>query len=144
MNREEFLAKLGISLATVCVGGCLAACGKDETGSPSTITITPPSNVSFAIDLNTELKNVGDSKISNGVIVVRTSAGSTASSFTAVQVACSHEGTSIGYSSTQGKFICPNHGSQFSNTGAVLVGPATASLKSYSLAITGSTLIVTG
>jgi Rieske Fe-S protein len=75
---------------------------------------------------------------------VRTAAGNAASSFTAVQVACSHEGTSIGYSTTQGSFVCPNHGSTFSKTGAVTTGPATTNLKQYSISITGSTLTVTG
>ncbi|MDF3077293.1 MAG: Rieske 2Fe-2S protein [Sphingobacteriaceae bacterium] len=149
MKRDEFLSQLGISFVAVCAGSCLAACGKGDTGTPSTGggTVTPPkppTNVGFTVDLNTELRNVGDSKVSNGVIVVRTAAGNSVSSFTAVQVACTHEGSSIGYSANQGKFVCPNHGSEFSNSGSVITGPATASLKTYAIAISGTTLSVSG
>lgn len=145
MKREEFLSKLGISLVAVCAGGCLAACGKGDTGSPSGGTNVPvPTNINFTVDLNTEIKNVGDSKVVSSVIVVRTAAGNTVGSFTAVQVACTHEGTSIGYNTNQARFICPNHGSQFANSGAVLVGPATASLKSFNIAIAETTMTVTG
>ncbi len=144
MKREEFLSKLGISLVTVCAGCCLASCGKGDTGTPTTTTITPPAGVNFAFDLSSDLRNIGDFKTNSGVIVVRIATGNTVSAFTAVQLACTHEGTSIGYSPTQGKFICPNHGSEFSNSGTVLTGPATKSLKAYTLAISGNSLVITG
>ncbi len=147
MNREEFLSKFGISLAAVCAGGCLAACGKGDSATPITPSTPPvnppPSGVNFTLDLNTDIKNVGESKVNSGVIVVRIATGNATSSFSAVQVACTHEGTSIAYSTNQGKFVCPNHGSQFSNAGTVLLGPATANLKAYTLALSGTTLTVT-
>jgi len=73
---------------------------------------------------------------------VRVAAGNIASSFTAVQIACTHEGTSIGYNTGQGIFICPLHGSQFDKNGNVLLGPAAASLKHYTVTITGTALAV--
>lgn len=142
MKRNEFLNTLGIGLAAVCAGGCLAACGKSESGSPK--APSAPGNVNFTVDLNNEIKNVGESKVNSGVIVARISAGNTVASFTAVQVACTHEGTSINYNANQGQFICPNHGSRFSTSGGVLLGPATSNLKNYTVAISGNTLTVTG
>jgi cytochrome b6-f complex iron-sulfur subunit len=77
-------------------------------------------------------------------ILVRLAAGNEVTSFTAVQRACTHQGTNINYDAAQGKFICPNHLSEFSNAGVVLKSPATTNLKVYTIAIEGTTLTVTG
>ncbi|SKB37614.1 QcrA and Rieske domain-containing protein [Daejeonella lutea] len=143
MKRTEFLSTIGIGLAAACTG-CLYACGKGGEAKPEIKPPVPPSGVSFTIDLNTEIKSVGEAKSNNGVIVARIGAGNVVSSFAAVQLACSHEGTSIGYSPTQGSFVCPNHGSIFNNSGVVTTGPATTNLKQYTMAISGSVLTVTG
>jgi len=146
MKRTEFLNTLGIGLAAACTG-CLAACGKDKGSEPAVGGIKPPApstGVNFNIDLNTQLTAVGQSLTQSGVIVVRTAAGNSSSAFTAVQVTCTHEGTMIGFNSSQGNFVCPNHGSVFSTSGAVITGPATSSLKTYNRVVTGSTLTVTG
>ena len=144
MKRDEFLSTLGIGLAAVCTG-CLYGCSKsgDDEGSPITPP-HPPSNVSLTLNLDTELRNVGDQKVQSGIIVVRLATGNVPASFTAVQAACTHEGTTIGFNANQGRFICPNHGSQFSTSGDVQNGPATSDLKKYNIAITGSTLTITG
>lgn len=145
MERDEFLQKFGIGLLAVCAGCGIASCGSKSSSPTPTNTNTGPAKGSgnvFSADLNTELTAVGSSKTSNGVILVRTAAGNTSSSFTAVQVACTHEGTAIGYNNGQGVFICPLHGSQFSKAGAVLQGPATTALQQYTVNIQGSTLTV--
>lgn len=143
MEREEFLSKLGIGVAAICAGGCFAACSKSDTGSPTPNPNPNPGGVSFNINLDSEIKNIGDSKTASGVIVVRLNGGNEVSSFTAVQLACTHAGTSINYSANQTRFICPNHGSQFSTSGAVLTGPASSNLKQYNIVIAGSILTVT-
>lgn len=146
MKRTEFLSTLSIGIAAACTG-CLAACGKGGEGDPGGGAIAPPvppSGVNFTVDLNTEIKSVGESKTNNGVIVVRLAAGNEVASFTAVQVACTHEGTLIGYNGAQGKFVCPNHGSEFSSAGVVTMGPATSNLKKYTISIASNVLTVTG
>lgn len=147
MERSEFLAKLGVGLAAVCTGCTLVSCGS-KSNDPKPNDPNDGGNNGggdgelFSINMNNELTAVGQSKISNGVILVRIAAGNGQSAFTAVQVACTHEGTQIGYNSAQGKFICPNHGSQFSASGDVLLGPATRALKEYNIDIDGNTLTV--
>ena len=149
MERSEFLAKLSISLAAVCAGCSMVGCGS-KSGDP-----TPNDNGGnnngggnnqsgplFSINLSNDLTAVGQSTTSKGVILVRIGTGNTVNAFTAVQLACTHEGTSINYSAAQNRFVCPNHGSQFNTSGAVLNGPASASLKKYTIEITGTTLTV--
>jgi cytochrome b6-f complex iron-sulfur subunit len=144
MERDEFLSKLGIGALAVCMGCSLVSCGKSGDASPSGSNVTtPPAGTTFTVDLNSALTAVGDSKVSNGIILVRIAAGNAVSSFTAVQVACTHEGTAINYNNSQGLFICPLHGSEFSKTGSLIQGPATTSLKQYAVTIAASTLTVT-
>ncbi len=144
MEREEFLSKLGLGVLMACTGCSLVSCGGSKNNDPApnpgggTPPPAPGSGAVFTTDLNTSLLNIGDSKVSNGVILVRIASGNTASSFTAVQVACTHEGTAIGYNATQSKFVCPNHGSQFSQTGQVTLGPATTNLKTYTVTVNGN------
>ena len=146
MERQEFLSKLGIGLVAVCAGCSLVSCGKSSNPGPSNGSTTPPpakgSGNLFSADLNTQLVNIGDSVIQQGVILVRIASGNTAADFTAVQVACTHQGNSIGYNNGQGIFICPAHGSEFSKTGAVLQGPAALPLQKYTVTISGSALTV--
>ena len=145
MERKEFLSAFGIGLAAVCTGGCLASCSKSDTAPPPAGGggTNPPAGVNFTVDLNTEIKNVGESLTRSGVIVVRLAQGNATTAFTAVQVACTHQGTAVGFNAAQGNFVCPSHGSQFTTTGAVLNGPATANLKKYNMTIAGSTMTVT-
>jgi Rieske Fe-S protein len=149
MEREEFLSKLGIGALAVCMGTCMAACSKSGDAAPSNNntgggTVNPPATgTTITADLSSSLTAIGDTKVSNGVIIVRIAAGNAASAFTAVQVACTHEGTAINYNNNQSLFICPLHGSIFSKTGAVVQGPATTALKQYTVAVSNNTLTVT-
>lgn len=145
MDRSEFLSKFGIGLAVVCAGCSLASCGsKSGDATPVQSGGTPPPSGSgnlFTADLNTDLLTVGQSKVADGVILVRIGSGNTATDFTAVQVACTHEGTSINYNTSQGIFICPLHGSEFNKSGQVLVGPATLALHKYKVTIDANNVL---
>ncbi len=146
MERGEFLSKLGIGMAIVCAGCAISSCGSkgnDPAPSNNNGGNNGGGNTSgTSINLVSELANIGDSKILGDAIVVRLATGNIPASFTAVQVACTHQGTSIGYNLAQGIFICPNHGSEFSTSGAVVLGPATANLKVYTVAINNNVLTV--
>jgi cytochrome b6-f complex iron-sulfur subunit len=145
MEREEFLSKLGIGVLAVCTGCGFASCGgKSSNPGPSGGGNPPPTGTGtiFTADLNAEVTAIGASKTSGGVILVRIAAGNTATSFTAVQVACTHEGTTIAYNAGASKFICPLHGSEFSQTGTVITGPAVTALKKYTVTVSGTTLSV--
>ncbi len=146
MERGEFISKLGIGMVAVCAGCGIASCSSGSKNSnPAPAQPTPPpagTGNLFTADLNTELLNIGDSKIMNQVILVRLAASNVSASFTAVQVACTHQGTSIAYNAGQGIFICPLHGSEFSKTGQVVQGPAAAPLQRYTVTINNNVLTV--
>jgi cytochrome b6-f complex iron-sulfur subunit len=132
MNREEFLKQLGITALLTCTGSAMIGCSNNDEPAPS--------NADFTLDLsasqNAALNNVGGSLSSNGIIVARLSN----TEFVALSRACTHEGTGINFRSSQNDFLCPNHGARFSTTGAVLQGPARASLKKYNTELTGNSL----
>jgi len=143
MDRKQFLEQVGLSSAAILVGMCMGGCSKSETGSnPS----TPPnsSGVNFTIDItaagNTALGSIGGYIYKDGVIIAKTISGT----FIAVAAACTHQGTNIQFQGNNNKFHCPNHGAEYSTTGAVLVGPATTALKQYTTQLTGNSLRVFG
>jgi len=76
--------------------------------------------------------------VHNGIVVARTTTGS----FIAVSASCTHQGTNVNYNASGNNFICPNHGAQFSSTGAVTRGPASSNLATYNTTLTGTTLRV--
>jgi len=150
MERAEFLSKFGLGLAAVCAGCSLVSCGsKSSDPSPGGGIIggappppAPGSGNLFTVDLSGQLMNIGDSVVSNGVIVVRLASGNLPTSFTAVQVSCTHQGTAIAYNQGEHRFICPAHGSEFSDSGQVLAGPAALPLHEYTVSVDTTTLTV--
>jgi cytochrome b6-f complex iron-sulfur subunit len=137
MQRRAFLGSITSPVLVACAV-CMGACSKTGSGSNGAVS------ANFSIDLGVSLLSVGSSVVQSGVIVVRLATGNVANAFTAVQVACTHEGTAINYNSSAGQFICPNHGSTFTNAGTVTLGPATNSLKQYAIVISGTTMTVSG
>ncbi|WP_293682672.1 MULTISPECIES: ubiquinol-cytochrome c reductase iron-sulfur subunit [unclassified Spirosoma] len=161
MKRGEFLRSLGLStgalMAFYCMGTGLTACSKSDSSDPTpTPTPTPVAGVtgnadtskgaiSFTIDLTnsnySKLKTSGQYAIIGSLIVAKSKSGS----FIALSKTCTHEGTEVKYRAAQDDIYCDNHGSEYSLTGAVDVGPATKPLTQYktSLSADGNTLTVT-
>ncbi len=132
MDRKEFLSQVGIgalvALIPACVSG-LSGCKKTDTTT----------KIDFTLDTSTgALATNGGYLISNGVIVARTNTGL----FIAVSAACTHAGTSVNYNSSANNFVCPNHGAQFTSSGAVTQGPATTNLTKYNTTLSGTSLHV--
>lgn len=140
MDRKEFLSAIGLTAASAVVFSCVG-CSKSDNEGPSNST-NPPTGVDFTIDLtaasNAALNNNGGFIYINRIIVARSMSGA----FLAVAQACTHEGTSVAYNSNARLFVCPNHGAQFAENGAVTLGPATVALKRYNTSLNGTTLRV--
>ncbi|MGZ4056939.1 MAG: QcrA and Rieske domain-containing protein [Bacteroidia bacterium] len=137
MDRKEFLALVGTSIAAITIGSCLDGCKKAANGSNQP-------TVDFTLDLtntaNVALATNGGYQYVQGVIVARTMTGT----YIAVAQACTHQGTSVVYQSSANDFYCSSHGSAFSASGAVTAGPATVALKQYTCDLSGSSLRVHG
>lgn len=135
MKRNEFLTALGVSAGTVIFAPFLASCSKSSSGlgAGGTVDIT----IDLSLAGNTVLNNVGGSLVKSGVIIARTSSG-----IIAVSATCTHEGSTVYYNSAIGRFVCPNHGANFSTSGSVLIGPANKALTSYNTSLTGTSLRV--
>ncbi len=146
MERRDFVSNIGLTLALVCTAG-LAACSKGGDNNPDP---NPPGggggNAKLSLNLGSDLTNVGDFKISNGVIIIRTAAGNSASSFTALSSTCTHQGCTVATYNNSSKLIECNapcgHGSRYTTTGAVNTGPATAALTAYTIKVDGNMLTV--
>lgn len=146
MERREFLGSLTGPVAVVCAV-CMGSCskGSDSPSNPPGGGGTPVGGgtANFTVDLNSSLTTVGSSLVQGAVIVARLATGNVPGSFTAVQVACTHQGTAINFSAATNNFVCPNHGSTFSTSGAVTQGPASSALQKYNISIAGNIMTVT-
>ncbi|QEK52367.1 Rieske 2Fe-2S domain-containing protein [Pedobacter aquae] len=140
MDRKEFLSAIGLTAASAVVFSCVG-CSKSDNEGPSNSN-NPPTGVDFTIDLtaapNAALNNNGGFIYTNRIIVAKSMSGA----FLAVAQACTHEGTSVTYNSNARLFVCPNHGAQFAENGAVNLGPATVALRRYNTSLNGTTLRV--
>jgi cytochrome b6-f complex iron-sulfur subunit len=131
ITRKDFLRSMGLGGSALLA--VLASC-KNEGD-----VVIPAGGIT--VDLATNLLTTNSYVYSNGIIIARTALGNTASSFVAVAQACTHAGTTVVFQNG-GKFYCPNHGAEFNTSGAVTKGPATKSLKKYTVAVSGTILTI--
>ncbi len=139
MNRRAFVySSCALVLAAGTIG--MVRCSKDD--DPDNTGGGNGTNSKLTANLNSELTTVGSSKSQNNVIVVRIATGNEPASFVALTSICTHEHCTVGYQSSQNRFVCPCHGSIYDINGNVLQGPAPSALAKYTVSITDSTLTV--
>src|SRR6187402_2549284 len=119
-SRRDFLKKsfTGVILGTVAVScinveKLLAAADSYEMapgGAPKTFSLS---------DYPALGSKGGYAMVSSKVIVINRGSGS----YSALDMTCTHKKAQVEFDGT--KFICPEHGSEFSSTGKVTEGPAT-------------------
>lgn len=140
MKRREFLKSslsAGLLLAVPLLN---TSCEKeDDTGSGG--GLPPGGNLTIDLDSTdyASLNNTGGFLIINSIIIANTG-----DSFVALSSVCTHQGCTISYSSSSNNFPCGCHGSVFSPTGSVVVGPASVPVKRYNVSRTGNVLTITG
>lgn len=153
-SRREFCAH-AISLVTVAslIEGCGGSGGTASPTSPgggggSTpalpfVNATATGGViRLTIDGASPLAAVGSAAFvqsgSDKLLVARTGQDV----FTALTAICTHEQCDVtGFSS--GRFVCPCHGSQYSTSGQVQMGPATRPLRQFPTQFTNGVLAIT-
>lgn len=126
-------AGLGVALPL------LAACGSDDSGSDAGSDAGSGASDSGTGGSGSAIATsdipVGGGKIiaDAGVVVTQPTEGE----FKAFSATCTHTGCQVG-SVSDGKIICPCHGSQFSITdGSVLQGPASSPLAEQTVTVAG-------
>ncbi|MBP6619228.1 MAG: Rieske 2Fe-2S domain-containing protein [Leadbetterella sp.] len=131
IDRKDFLKQVGMGFGAIMLMNCLQSCSETEIPDPDPIVNTD--KLDFSIDItasgNTALQTKGGFLVvgTKKVIIART----LADTWIAVSSACTHEGTTINYRASSNDFLCPNHQSTFSETGAVTKSPAASALKKY-------------
>ncbi len=154
ISRREFFTKTIQGAAIIAVpavlGSVLESCSQSNPAMPSsaaglaTINVTPNNNT-IALDINSSspLANVGSAALvqfSSGSLLVDRPGKST---FNALSSVCTHQGCIISnYDAPSQQFICPCHGSRFSNSGQVTQGPAGAPLTQYQSQFINNQLII--
>jgi cytochrome b6-f complex iron-sulfur subunit len=127
ITRKEFIEQVGVGAAVLFVAACAGSCKKTTTAS-----------VNFTVNVASgALATNGGYLIQDGVIVARTTSGS----FVAVSATCTHQGGTLGFTSSN-IFQCPLHGATFNTSGVVISGPATTNLQKYNTSLSGSSLRV--
>jgi Rieske Fe-S protein len=92
---------------------------------------------------NASLKKVGGAVTialgdGSSVAIIRTSTA--VSGFTAMNLSCTHQGVEVVQQGSS--WMCPAHGSEFSNTGTVLRGPANQALYKYPVTATAKSVTI--
>lgn len=134
MDRRDFLEKTTKGAAAIACVACLGACATDP--------MAPGQPVDFTLDISQAgggvLQTTGGSLVNQGILVIRTASG-----FTALNAACTHEGNQVAYRSSSNDVFCNRHGSVFALSGSVQTGPARTNLTTYKTTLTGNQLRVT-
>jgi cytochrome b6-f complex iron-sulfur subunit len=153
ISRRKFIeAGITGAAALPVAGALLSACGKAGTTAPGTGDpgATTDSNNLLTLPFSSfsGLQTAGGSArlsvttASKGTQVVSVTRVSATSAVT-VSAVCTHQGCEIGdYASSSQEYTCPCHGSVFSASGAVVNGPASEPLPTFTTAITSTGLTV--
>ena len=139
VSRRDFLGRVALVAGAVIAAGCSVS----DLTSVGTGPI-PGGNITFKSTTYAGLATTGQpvevktsTGAASGIAVVRTSA----TTFLALSMACTHEGTKVNIIGQA--FDCPNHGARFNSTGAVTLGPANRALTQRTVAYDATTDTVT-
>lgn len=145
LKRRDFCQTISLisvaSLAHACSGGA----GPSSIGAPSLPTIDANvvgGAITLTVDASSPISPLGSAALvqtSDGNYLV---AHTAEEAFTALTAVCTHQGCTVtGYQNSI--YICPCHGSEYSTSGTVLRGPASAPLQSFATRFASPLLTIT-
>jgi cytochrome b6-f complex iron-sulfur subunit len=145
-TRREFCVRAcqAVSLAalTPMVQGCAGPAGPDLLPNIPTINASlVGSSITLSIDASSPIAGVGNAALvqtSGGSLLV---AHTAQNSFIALSSVCTHQVCTVSEYQNQ-VYECPCHGSQYSTSGAVVRGPATAPLRQFATSFTNNVLTI--
>ena len=139
-RRSLFKGMAALAVLPVVLPAC-AQQGSDlpqaktsSCGSGTCIDLTDPVNAPLASVGGAMLFDIG----SDTVMVIRSSS----TDVIALSAICTHAGCSMNFDAGRERLTCPCHGSEFTETGAVAVGPARQPLRVYTAAMANNMITV--
>jgi cytochrome b6-f complex iron-sulfur subunit len=148
VSRRRFCAGACQVASSATLATLFSACGGSSPASPSG-TASMLGVVSGRFTGSVVQVTAAGSALANegGAVLVESTAGvfliarTSASSFSAIEAVCTHEGCTI--SGADGAaYVCPCHGSRYNRSGQVLAGPATSSLRQYPTTFTDGVVTI--
>lgn len=152
VSRREFCANACQVASCATLATLVSACSGD--GSPTSpsgggggTSILPVLTGQFAnsrvqVTTTSALANVDSAALVESIAGVFLVARTSASTFTAIDATCTHEGCTV--NGVNGAvYVCPCHGSRYNRNGQVVNGPAKASLRQYSTSFANDILSIT-
>jgi Rieske Fe-S protein len=140
-SRREFLKIINASLGAGAVAVALPACGGGG-GVDGSVTVLNGQAV-LPFSQFPALMSAGGGVVVSAsgtpVAVIRTGATTVA----ALSGVCTHAGCTVNYNGNSDLY-CGCHGSMFSSTGAVLVGPARSPLQRFTATLNAADVTVSG
>jgi len=140
MNRRDLIQRVLVgSTVLLVVPSVLQSCSKDSSMDPvpGPGTGGGPLTIDLTLSDYSSLNTSGNYKVVNGIIIINVGGV-----FKALSSVCTHEGCTVGFDSASGNLKCPCHGSQFTTAGSVVNGPATSSLRTYTIALDNNILTI--
>ena len=137
LSRRDFIKQTSLLSACACCFGAItliescSTTGKTKSSSTSNLNEKPivekPGEITItkaAFGGQPYIK-VNSGKFQEPIFVNTNPDGT----YSAVLMHCTHKGCTV--NATQGKFVCPCHGSEFDLAGHVLKGPAKSDLQTF-------------
>ena len=123
LGRREFISASVMAAAAAALAACSGAASDGVTAPGSVgLTLTVSDYPALATVGGVALVTASGSPLA----VVRTGAAA----FVALSRICPHQGSTV--NSTNGGFLCPNHGARFNLNGTWISGQKTSNMRSYS------------
>ncbi|KJF43797.1 QcrA and Rieske domain-containing protein [Draconibacterium sediminis] len=141
MKRKEFIKKFAYGGSVLLTAPAIfSACSSSDDDYVPEDPNVPGNDVTIDLSSSTyaDLGTVGGFVYAGNIMIFRTSE----STYLALSKICTHQGCTVAYVHADGDVVCPCHSSRFTTGGAVVNGPATASLKTYSVQKNGNILTI--
>ena len=134
----------GATLATLFTGCSGGAPTSPSGNNVSTLSTLAGRFTTGRVDVTvagTALASDGGAAVVESVAGVFLLSRTSATSFTAIDATCTHEGCTV--TNVDGdQYVCPCHGSRYTRTGQVVHGPAMASLRRYTTSVTDGVVTI--
>lgn len=141
--RRTVVIGAGLGVLATVIAACSGSSTKSDAGSSAAPTTgagdTASSGASEAP--GAAIAKTADVPVGSGVIVGDTVVTQpTAGTFSGFSAACPHRGCDVS-KVTDGKIVCPCHGSEFNLDGTVAKGPATKPLEAKAVTVQGDSIV---